>query len=415
MCLTTEGSLYKIVLVPSTLSEEESDSEEKKRNETPKPPEDSKPSFKEEKNNSSSEPNFNLSLLEKKLAEIDEKLSKMTKITELENRLNKTEAILNQIKANQETFNQTLITKHDEITQKITSLDDGRINGIKDSVIELSKKGEDNYSTLTGVLKDLKEQLLDIQNTTLKQSKAISEHHSNNNYVSNNNIMSEPIIEPQYIFDIGNKTIQTTISGLSQVPLMIVYNGNVALPKNFYIANANPNLPITFDPLIINNDEWMPPKTQTIIVPFKVIGQVSSSVIQIQISFMTPNCSPVQMIPINISIISDMIPPSTSNQQQQPVNTKKMYTNVPQTNGYIVPNQPSQVPQSSLAPQEPIQPSQPVPADVPYEPSEEEMNNKINELDRQFNVNSIFADNDIRDAIIKAKGDINKAQEILFD
>ena len=334
---------------------------------------------------------------------------------------------------------------YNEITQKITSLDDGRINGIKDSVIELSKKGEDNYSTLTGVLKDLKEQLLDIQNTTLKQSKAISEHHSNNNYVSNNNIMSEPIIEPQYIFDIGNKTIQTTISGLSQVPLMIVYNGNVALPKNFYIANANPNLPITFDPLIINNDEWMPPKTQTIIVPFKVIGQVSSSVIQIQISFMTPNGSPVQMIPINISIISDMIPPSTSNQQEQPVNTKKMYTNVPQTNGYIVPNQPSQVPQSnsfivpnqqsqvpqsnsfivpnqpsqvpqsSLAPQEPIQPSQPVPADVPYEPSEEEMNNKINELDRQFNVNSIFADNDIRDAIIKAKGDINKAQEILFD
>ena len=248
-----------------------------------------------------------------------------------------------------------------------------------------------------------------------KQSKEISEHHSNNNSVFNNNIMSESIIEPQYIFDIGNKTIQTTISGLSQVPLMIVYNGNVALPKNFYIANANPNLPITFDPLIINNDEWMPPKTQTIIVPFKVIGQVSSSVIQIQISFMTPNGSPVQMIPINISIISDMIPPSTSNQQQQPVNTKKMYTNVPQTNGYIVPNQPSQVPQSSLAPQEPIQPSQPVAADVPYEPSEEEMNNKINELDRQFNVNSIFADNDIRDAIIKAKGDINKAQEILFD
>ena len=263
----------------------------------------------------------------------------------------------------------------------------------------------------------------------MKQSKAISEHHSNNNYVSNNNIMSETIIEPQYIFDIGNKTIQTTISGLSQVPLMIVYNGNVALPKGFYIANANPNLPITFDPLIINNDEWMPSKTQTIIVPFKVIGQVSSSVIQIQISFMTPNGSPVQMIPINISIISDMIPPSTSNQQQQPVNTTKMYNNVPQTNGYIVPNQPSQVPQSnsftvpnqpsqvpqsSLAPQEPIQSSQPV-ADVPYEPSEEEMNNKINELDRQFNVNSIFADNDIREAIIKAKGDINKAQEILFD
>ena len=464
ICVTTKGSLYKIVLVPSTpdsdddddsedsksksdksdleksesvkndsLSEEESDSEEKKhkkpkrtkkpkakakRNETPKPPEDSKPLFKEEKNNSSSEPNFNLSLLEKKLAEIDEKLSKMTKITELENRLNKTEEILNQIKANQETFTKTLITKHDEITQKITSLDDGRINGIKDSVIELSKKGEDNYSTLTGVLKDLKEQLLDIQNTTLKQSKAISEHHSNNNYVSNNNIMSEPIIEPQYIFDIGNKTIQTTISGLSQVPLMIVYNGNVALPKNFYIANANPNLPITFDPLIINNDEWMPPKTQTIIVPFKVIGQFSSSVIQIQISFMTPNGSPLQMIPINISIIPDRILPSissNSNQQQQPVNTNKMYNNVLQSNSFTVPNQPSQVPQSSLAPQEPIQPSQPVPADVPYEPSEEEMNNKINELDRQFNVNSIFADNDIRDAIIKAKGDINKAQEILFD
>ena len=466
MCVTTEGSLYKIVLVPSTpdsdddddsedsksksdksdsekredskskfdksdseksesvkndsLSEEESDSEEKKhkkpkrtqkpkakakRNETPKPPEDSKPLFKEEKNNSSSEPNFNLSLLEKKLAEIDEKLSKMTKITELESRLNKTEDILNQIKANQETLTQTLITQHE------------RINGIKDSVIELSKREEDNYSTLAGVHKELKEQLLDIHTTSLyqKQSKEISEHHSNNNSVFNNNIMSESIIEPQYIFDIGNKTIQTTISGLSQVPLMIVYNGNVALPKNFYIANANPNLPITFDPLIINNDEWMPPKTQTIIVPFKVIGQVSSSVIQIQISFMTPNGSPVQMIPINISIISDMIPPSTSNQQQQPVNTKKMYTNVPQTNGYIVPNQPSQVPQSSLAPQEPIQPSQPVPADVPYEPSEEEMNNKINELDRQFNVNSIFADNDIRDAIIKAKGDINKAKEILFD
>ena len=374
MCVTTEGSLYKIVLVPSTpdsddddnsedsksksdksdsekredskskfdksdseksesvkndsLSEEESDSEEKKHK---KPKRTQKPKAKakrnetpEEKNNSSSEPNFNLSLLEKKLAEIDEKLSKMTKITELENRLNKTEEILNQIKANQETFNQTLITKHDEITQKITSLDDGRINGIKDSVIELSKKGEDNYSTLTGVLKDLKEQLLDIQNTTLKQSKAISEHHSNNNYVSNNNIMSEPIIEPQYIFDIGNKTIQTTISGLSQVPLMIVYNGNVALPKNFYIANANPNLPITFDPLIINNDEWMPTKTQTIIVPFKVSGQVSPSVIQIQISFVTPNGSPVQMIPINISIIPDMMPPSISNQQQQPVNTNKM-------------------------------------------------------------------------------------------
>ena len=267
----------------------------------------------------------------------------------------------------------------------------------------------------------------------MKQSKAISEHHSNNNYVSNNNIMSEPIIEPQYIFDIGNKTIQTTISGLSQVRLMIVYNGNVALPKNFYIANANPNLPITFDPLIINNDEWMPPKTQTIIVPFKVIGQVSSSVIQIQISFMTPNGSPLQMIPINISIIPDRILPSissNSNQQQQPVNTKKMYTNVPQTNGYIVPNQPSQVPQSnsfivpnqpsqvpqsSLAPQEPIQPSQPVPADVPYEPSEEEMNNKINELDRQFKVNSLFEYDDIKDAILKAKGDINKAKEILFD
>ena len=251
-----------------------------------------------------------------------------------------------------------------------------------------------------------------------KQSKEISEHHSNNNSVFYNNIMSGSIIDPQYIFDIGNKTIQTTISGLSQVRLMIVYNGNVALPKNFYIANANPNLPITFDPLIINNDEWMPPKTQTIIVPFKkVIGQVSPSVIQIQISFMTPNGSPLQMIPINISIIPVRILPSISsisNQQQQPVNTNKMYNNVLQSNSFTVPNQPSQVPQSSLAPQEPIQPSQPV-ADVPYEPSEEEMNNKINELDRQFNVNSIFADNDIRDAIIKAKGDINKAQEILFD
>ena len=282
----------------------------------------------------------------------------------------------------------------------------------------------------------------------MKQSKAISEHHSNNNSVLNNNIMSESIIEPQYIFDIGNKTIQTTISGLSQVSLMIVYNGNVVLPKGFHIANSNPNLPITFDPLIINNDEWMPPKTQTIIVPFKVIGQVSSSVIQIQISFMTPNGSPLQMIPINISIIPDRIPPSISsisNQQQQPVNTKKMYTNVPQTNGYIVPNQPSQVPQSnsfivpnqpsqvpqsnsftvpnqpsqvpqsSLAPQEPIQPSQPVAADVPYEPSEKEMNNTINELDRQFKVNSLFEYDDIKDAILKAKGDINKAKEILFD
>ena len=212
-----------------------------------------------------------------------------------------------------------------------------------------------------------------------KQSKEISEHHSNNNSVFNNNIMSGSIIDPQYIFDIGNKTIQTTISGLSQVPLMIVYNGNVVLPKGFYIANSNPNLPITFDPLIINNDEWMPPKTQTIIVPFKVIGQVSLSVIQIPISFVTPNGSPIQIIPINISIIPDMIPPS------------------------------------SLAPQEPIQPSQPVAADVPYEPSEEEMKKKINELDRKCDANSIFADNDIRDAILKAKGDINKAQEILFD
>ena len=43
------------------------------------------------------------------------------------------------------------------------------------------------------------------------------------------------------------------------------------------------------------------------------------------------------------------------------------------------------------------------------------MNIKIEELDQQFNVNSIFADNDIRDAIRKAKGDINRAQEILFD
>ena len=452
MSVTTEGSLYKIVLVPSTpdrdddddsedsksksdksdseksesvkndsLSEEESDSEEKKhkkpkrtkkskakakRNETPKLPEDSKPSFKEEKNNSSSEPNFNLPSREKKLAEIDEKLSKMTKITELENRLNKTEDILNQIKANQETLTQTLITQYETI------------NGIKDSVIELSKREEDNYSTLAGVLKELKELLLDIHTTTLKQSKAISEHHSNNNSVLNNNIMSESIIEPQYIFDIGNKTIQTTISGLSQVSLMIVYNGNVVLPKGFHIANSNPNLPITFDPLIINNDEWMPPKTQTIIVPFKVIGQVSSSAIQIQISFMTPNGSPLQMIPINISIIPDRIPPSISsisNQQQQPVNTKKMYTNVPQTNGYIVPNQPSQVPQSSLAPQEPIQPSQPVAVDGPYELSEEEMKKKINELDRIFNVKSIFIDNDIRDAILRAKGDINKAERILFD
>ena len=123
----------------------------------------------------------------------------------------------------------------------------------------------------------------------------------------------------------------------------------------------------------------MPPKTQTIIVPFKVIGQVSSSAIQIQISFVTPNGSPVQMIPINISIIPDMIPPS------------------------------------SLAPQEPIQPSQPVAVDGPYKLSDEEMNNKINELDLQFNVKSIFSDNDIRDAILRAKGDINKAQEILFD
>ena len=224
--------------------------------------------------------------------------------------------------------------------------------------------------------------------------------------------MSEPIIEPQYIFDIGNKTIQTTISGLSQVPLMIVYNGNVALPKNFYIANANPNLPITFDPLIINNDEWMPPKTQTIIVPFKVIGQVSLSVIQIPISFVTPNGSPLQMIPINISIIPDMILPSISsisNQQQQPVNTKKMYNYVLQSNVFVVPNQPSQVPQ------EPIQPSQPVAVDGPYKLSDEEMNNKINELDLKFPVNSIFADDDIKDAILKAKGDINKAKEILFD
>ena len=231
--------------------------------------------------------------------------------------------------------------------------------------------------------------------------------------------MSGSIIDPQYIFDIGNKTIQTTISGLSQIPLMIVYNGNVALPKNCYIVNSNPNLPITFDPLIINNDEWMPPKTQTIIVPFKkVIGQVSPSVIQIQISFMTPNGSPLQMIPINISIIPVRILPSISsisNQQQQPVNTNKMYNNVLQSNSFTVPNQPSQVPQSSLAPQEPIQPSQPVAADVPYEPSEEEMKKKINELDRQFKVNSLFEYDDIKDAILKAKGDINKAKEILFD
>ena len=52
----------------------------------------------------------------------------MTKITELESRLNKTEDILNQIKANQETLTQTLITQHETL------------NGIKDSVVELSKR-----------------------------------------------------------------------------------------------------------------------------------------------------------------------------------------------------------------------------------------------------------------------------------
>ena len=84
----------------------------------------------------------------------------MTKITELESRLNKTEDILNQIKANQETFNQTLITKHDEITQKITSLDDGRINGIKNSVIELAKKEENAGKTIVALLPDTGERYL---------------------------------------------------------------------------------------------------------------------------------------------------------------------------------------------------------------------------------------------------------------
>ena len=149
MCLTTEGSLYKIVLVPSTPdsdddddsedSNSKSDKSDSEKSEDSKSKSDKSDSEKsesvkndslseEEKNNSSSEPNFNLSLLEKKLAEIDEKLSKMTKITELENRLNKTEDILNQIKANQETLTQTLIKQHETI------------NGIKDSVIELSKR-----------------------------------------------------------------------------------------------------------------------------------------------------------------------------------------------------------------------------------------------------------------------------------
>ena len=43
------------------------------------------------------------------------------------------------------------------------------------------------------------------------------------------------------------------------------------------------------------------------------------------------------------------------------------------------------------------------------------MNNKINELDRIYNVKSIFSENDIKDAILKAKGDINEAEKILFD
>ena len=425
-------------------SEDESDSEEKKAKKpkkpiskpkakpktkgTPRPPEEEQPSFekkssiKEEIINTSKEPVFTLSSLEKKLAEIDEKLAKITQITELENRLNKTEDILNQIKSNQEKLNETIINKQEEISQKIVALDSNKIEQIKDSVIGLSKKEDENYSTLADVIKELKTQLSDICSNSLlqKQSKELSEHHSNNNpsIINNNNYMSEPKIEPQYIFDIANKTIQTTLSQIGQVPLMISYNGNVPLPQGFYIANSNQNLPITFDPIFLNNEEWIPPKMQTIIIPFKVIQ--FSPMIQMPISFLTPNGSPVQMITITLTIINDSVPSimsSVQNQQQQPaVNSMKMYTNVPSQSQAP---RPQQVDQSSH-PRQPSQqmsqvPPQMVPNDAPYEISEEEMNKKIEELDQQFNVNSIFADNDIRDAIRKAKGDINRAQEILFD
>ena len=50
-----------------------------------------------------------------------------------------------------------------------------------------------------------------------------------------------------------------------------------------------------------------------------------------------------------------------------------------------------------------------------YIASDEDIDTIIEQLDEEYNVKDIFEDNIIRDAIIKSKGDINKAQEILFE
>lgn len=50
-----------------------------------------------------------------------------------------------------------------------------------------------------------------------------------------------------------------------------------------------------------------------------------------------------------------------------------------------------------------------------YIVSDEEIDTIIDNFDEQYNVKELFEDNVIRDAIIKSKGDINKAQEILFE
>lgn len=47
--------------------------------------------------------------------------------------------------------------------------------------------------------------------------------------------------------------------------------------------------------------------------------------------------------------------------------------------------------------------------------TEEDINNIINDLERRYNVTSIFSMEDIRNAIIEGKGDDDKIQEILFE
>ena len=373
-------------------------------------------------------PSFDLSSLEKKLNEIDEKLTK----------INQYEELMNQIKSNQEKISKVVVDNHLSVVERINKLESSVMDlPVMKSLVDIQQKENENYANLTQIIKEMKDKINDIQSNPITQPKqSISNHQSNHvqQPLSNIPFANDNQFQPSYSFDILNKVIDTSLSGLVSVPLVIAFAGNTTLPKNYFISDANPDAGLVFEPVILNNDEWIPNTTKTINVQFKVIKQPIAEEISKIISFNSPTGSPVTMVTITLRIPDEPLMYPSFNPPQPQINNNQSSFNPPMNNPGFPQTQinnkspinqySTQFQQQPYNPQQqPVnpQPSQPIPQkedvkeNAPFTLSEEEMKTKIEELDNQFNVNSIFADTDIRDALIRAKGDINKAQEILFD